>query len=301
MNKQDWKNIFTNIIVVIIAAGLAIAIGLDGKTIGNSNFPIYALAVIIAFAIQWIVFIPSFIYKTEKYYDLTGSATYTTVIILSFLLSNNYSNPRSILILALVLIWTLRLGIFLFRRILKSGEDTRFKEMKKSGLQFFRAWNIQGLWVSLTLAAALAALTGDTDASFADYNAYDWSMLVLGLLVWIIGFTFEAIGDRQKKKFLSNPENQGKFIRGGLWDLSRHPNYFGEFTLWVGMALIALPTMQGWRFFGLISPVFVYLLLNYVSGVPISESYADEKWGGQPDYEKYKENTPVFFPIKFKK
>jgi len=203
------------------------------------------------------------------------------------------------LITLLVLIWTFRLGIFLFRRILKSGEDSRFSELKQSFWRFLRAWTLQGLWVSLTLAAALAAITADS-TELVDYNWYDWTTLILGLVVWIVGFTFEAVADRQKKKFVTNPENQGKFITGGLWDLSRHPNYFGEFFLWFGMAIISLPTMQGWRFFGLISPVFVYLLLNYVSGVPLNEDYADNKWGGQEDYEEYKKNTPVFFPKLFK-
>jgi steroid 5-alpha reductase family enzyme len=253
-----------------------------------------------SFGINWIAFIPSFIYKTEKYYDLVGSITYTTVIITSTFLIGNI-NLRHLLIMVLVLIWTFRLGIFLFRRILKAGEDKRFRELKQSGPRFFRAWTIQGLWVSLTLASALTAITADK-VELVDYNWYDWSMLILGLIIWIVGFTFEAVGDRQKKKFVTNPENQGKFIRGGLWDISRHPNYFGEFTLWVGMTLISLPTMQGWRFFGLITPVFVYLLLNYVSGVPLNEDYADKKWGGQEDYEEYKKNTPVFFPkLSFKK
>jgi steroid 5-alpha reductase family enzyme len=294
MEKSDWKALGANILVAIIAAGLAIAVSIGGKTIGNSNFPIYALAVIIAFAMQWIVFIPSFIYKTEKYYDITGSATYTTVIIISMVLSGNYS-LRSLLIMSLVLIWTLRLGVFLFRRIIKAGEDKRFREMKKSGLQFLRAWTIQGLWVSFTAAAALAAITADSEI-IADYNFYDWIMLSVGLLVWLIGFAFEATADRQKKLFINNPDNQGKFINVGLWSISRHPNYFGEITIWVGMALITLPTLQGWRFFALISPIFVFLLITQVSGVPLLENYADKKWGGQADYEEYKKNTPVLIP-----
>jgi steroid 5-alpha reductase family enzyme len=298
MNKEDWKALIISDIVVIIAAALAFAISWPYiNNVGNSRLPLYAFAVILSFGINWIAFIPSFIKKTEKYYDLVGSITYSSVIILTFILSGNLQEirPRNIVILVLVLIWTLRLGIFLFRRILKSGEDNRFTELKQSGPRFFRAWTLQGLWVSLTLAAALTSITGDTE-TLAEYNPYDYIMFFVGLAVWIIGFTFEAIGDRQKKEFLAKPENQGKFIRGGLWDLSRHPNYFGEFTLWVGMALISLPTMDGWRFFGLISPVFVYLLLNYVSGVPLNEDYADNKWGGQEDYEEYKKNTPVFFP-----
>ncbi|UYP44298.1 hypothetical protein NEF87_000583 [Candidatus Lokiarchaeum ossiferum] len=295
MEKKNWNIIFQNLIVCLIAVGLAFAVSYGGTTVFGS-FPIYGLMVIIAFGIQWIVFIPSFIFKTEKYYDLTGSFTYITVIILSTILVGAF-DFRSIIILILVLIWTLRLGLFLFKRIVKAGEDKRFTEMKKSGLEFFRAWNIQGLWVSFTTAAALAALT----APKLDYGIWDWITMILGVLLWILGFYFEALADHQKKKFREDSANQGKFIHGGLWDISRHPNYFGEITLWVGIALISITTLQGWRWFALISPLFVLFLLTKISGLPLLEDYADKKWGGQDDYEEYKKNTPVLIPISFKK
>ncbi|WP_371804893.1 DUF1295 domain-containing protein [Candidatus Lokiarchaeum ossiferum] len=295
MEKKNWNIIFQNLIVCLIAVGLAFAVSYGGTTVFGS-FPIYGLMVIIAFGIQWIVFIPSFIFKTEKYYDLTGSFTYTTVIILSTILVGAF-DFRSIIILVLVLLWTLRLGLFLFKRIVKAGEDKRFTEMKKSGLEFFRAWNIQGLWVSFTTAAALATLTTPK----LDYGIWDWITMILGVLLWILGFYFEALADHQKKKFREDSANQGKFIHGGLWSISRHPNYFGEITLWFGVAIIALPTLQGWRWFALISPLFVLLLLTKISGVPLLENYADKKWGGQPEYEEYKKNTPILFPISFKK
>jgi len=293
MEKNDLKALGTSIITTLIAVGLAFAVSWKGDVVFGV-IPVYAIAVTIAFLIQWIVFIPSFIYKTEKYYDLTGSVTYTTVIIISILLSRNF-NLRTLLILGLVLIWAFRLGIFLFRRILKAGEDKRFKELKKSGFQFFRAWTLQGLWVSFTLAAALATITGD-NKSTTSFLWYDWTALAVGLLVWLIGFGFEATADRQKKIFIGNPENRGKFINVGLWSISRHPNYFGEITLWVGIAIISLPTLVEWRFFALISPIFVFLLITQVSGLPILEKFADDTWGGQQEYEKYKKNTPVLFP-----
>jgi steroid 5-alpha reductase family enzyme len=295
MKKSEIKILIENLIIIIIATALSIAISFEGKKILN-GIPLYAFAVIVAFLIQWIVFIPSFIFKTEKYYDLTGSLTYTSVIILSVVISGNF-DLRSIFIMSLVLIWAFRLGIFLFRRIIKAGEDKRFKDMKKSGLQFFRAWTLQGLWVSFTLAAALAAITAPKD----DFGIYDGITFGIGLLIWIIGFGFEAIADFQKKKFRKAPNNQGKFINVGLWSISRHPNYFGEITLWIGIAIISLPTLEGWRWFALISPLFVFLLITKISGVPLLENYADKKWGGQVDYEKYKIDTPVLLPKLFKK
>ena len=114
-----------------------------------------------------------------------------------------------------------------------------------------------------------------------------------GIAVWTIGIVIEIVADRQKSAFRANPANKGKFIDTGLWAWSRHPNYFGEIVLWTGMAIIAVPVLEGWQWATLISPVFVYFLLTRVSGVPMLEASADERWGGQDDYEAYKRNTPV--------
>ncbi len=295
MEKNNKKILLQIIITCLIALGLAIAVSYGGNIV-LGGFPIYALMVCISFLIQWIVFIPSFISKTEKYYDFTGSITYITVIVLSIFLTGNF-DFRSILLMILVILWTLRLGLFLFKRILKAGEDKRFKEMKYSGLEFFRAWTIQGLWVSFTSASALAAIT----APKIDFVLYDGITMILGLMIWCLGFLFEVIADKQKAIFKANTNNEGKFINVGLWSISRHPNYFGEITLWFGIALIALPTLQGWRWISLISPIFVLILINKISGVPLLEKYADNRWGGQPEYEAYKKKTPILIPISFKK
>ncbi len=253
-----------------------------------SGIPLFALGVAIAFVIQWIAFIPAYLMQTEKFFDLVGSITYISVTLIAVALTP-VVDARTIILMAVVLIWALRLGTFLFRRILKDGSDGRFDVIKTSPIRFFVTWTLQGLWVSFTLSAALAAITSA--------NKVDIGIFALGgLAVWIIGFGFEAIADNQKKQFRSQPENKGKFITTGLWSWSRHPNYFGEIVLWLGVAIIAFPVLSGWRYLTLLSPVFVFILLTRISGIPMLEKRADDKWGGEPEYEAYKRNTPILFP-----
>ncbi len=189
----------------------------------------------------------------------------------------------------MVLAWAMRLGWFLFKRISAAGGDSRFDTMKHDWAQFLMTWTLQGLWITFTAGAALAAMTSGEKASFGAVG-------VIGLVVWLAGFGIEAIADRQKSAFRADPANTGRFITTGLWSRSRHPNYFGEVLLWVGVAIVALPALQGWQYLTLISPLFVYLLLTRISGLPMLERSADKKWGGEPDYEAYKASTPVFFP-----
>jgi steroid 5-alpha reductase family enzyme len=219
---------------------------------------------------------------------LTGSLTYVLVITLALIFSRGI-DARAILLWAMVVIWALRLGTFLVRRIHKAGKDDRFDELKPSFLRFLNVWTIQGLWVTFTMAAALVAITTTKQVEL-DLFA------LIGFLIWIFGFSMEAVADLQKSRFNADPANKGKFIHTGLWSRSRHPNYFGEIVIWIGVAVIALPVLQGWQWVALISPIFVTLLLTKVSGVPLLEKKADEKWGGQPDYEAYKKHTPVLIP-----
>ncbi|HBY07075.1 MAG TPA: hypothetical protein DEH22_04550, partial [Chloroflexi bacterium] len=250
--------------------------------------PIFALCVALAFIIQWIVFIPSYLWKTEKFFDLTGGITYITVVLTALILSP-IVDGRSWLLFGIIAIWAIRLSSFLFLRIRGAGEDRRFREIKKSFTRFLVTWTIQGLWVTFSLAAALAAIT-------SEYRQELGLLALIGFLVWAFGFGIEVSADRQKSQFKADPANAGKFINVGLWSWSRHPNYFGEIVLWVGVALIALPILQGWQWLTLISPIFITLLLTRISGVPMLEKHADEKWGGQADYEAYKTNTSIMIP-----
>ncbi len=286
MKKSDRNALIAFFVVAGIGAFVAWAGSQGGQTLGG--IPLFGLAVGLVFLIQWLVFIPSYLKQTEKFFDLTGSLTYISVVTLSLLLSKG-ADARAILLWALVVIWAARLGTFLFRRIHRQGKDDRFDELKPNFLRFLNVWTIQGLWVTFTMAAALVVITTSKRVEFDVFA-------ILGLLIWIFGFTMEAVADAQKNRFNAIPENKGKFIHTGLWSRSRHPNYFGEIVIWVGVAVIALPVLQGWQWVALISPLFVALLLTRVSGIPLLEKKADAKWGGQADYEAYKKSTPVLVP-----
>ena len=273
-------------ILIVIGALVALAGSQGGFTLGG--VPVFAIAVGLAFLIQWLVFIPAYLFQTEKFFDLTGSITYILVTTIALVFSKSM-DARSVLLWALVITWAIRLGAFLFRRIQKAGKDDRFDEIKPSFIRFLNVWTIQGLWITFTAAAALVAIT---TATRKDLDVF----AVVGFLVWAFGFAFEVVADSQKSRFNSDPTNKGKFIQTGLWSRSRHPNYFGEIVLWVGIAIIAIPVLQGWQWVAMISPIFVTLLLTRVSGIPLLENKADKKWGGQEDYEAYKKNTPVLIP-----
>ena len=287
MSNENRRGIIATIIVVLIAIGLAFAGSQGGHTV--SGIPIFALCVAGALIIQWLAFIPAYMKQTEKFYDITGSVTYITALVVAVVLTPDVDS-RSFLLFGLIAVWAVRLGSFLFLRIRAAGEDRRFREIKKSFGRFLLAWSLQGLWVSFSLAAALAVITSTLRL---DLDLF----AVIGALVWLTGFSLEVIADRQKSAFNAKAENKGKFIHTGLWAWSRHPNYFGEIVLWVGITIIALPILRGWQWVTLISPIFVTILLTRISGIPMLEDRADKKWGGQPEYESYKAKTSILIPL----
>lgn len=287
MSSHNVRSYKTIAIVFALAAFLAWAGSQNGKFI--NGYPVFFLCVFIAFAIQWIAFFPAYLLQTERFYDLVGSITYLSVIAIAVFLTQAF-DIRSMLLAGMVSIWALRLGIFLFTRILKDGSDNRFDQIKPNPIRFFSVWNLQALWVSITAACALVAITADVNKVSLD------SVGLIGVGIWFFGFAIEAIADYQKRIFRAANHDKKKFIDTGLWAFSRHPNYFGEIIIWVGVSLVALPVLTGWQHVALISPVFVFILLTRVSGIPLLEAKADKAWGGTPAYEYYKANTPVLLP-----
>ncbi len=275
-------------IAAALALGMLISLAGSQGSIRVGSLPVFALCGVLAFAINWFAFIPANAAKTEKYYDLTGSITYLTVALAAVFLSAE-ADLRAMIATTMVIVWTIRLGTFLFLRIRREGRDARFNQIKQDALRFFMTWTLQGLWVLLTAAAALAIITTDSP------RPLEW-VAIVGIAVWIAGFTLEVVADRQKSEFRKGPSNKGRYIDTGLWAWSRHPNYFGEIVLWTGMAIMSVPILSGWRWLVLISPVFVTLLLTRVSGIPMLEASADRRWGNEAGYRKYKESTPALIP-----
>ena len=273
------------VIIHVLAALIAIAGGLGGATIGG--WPLMSIAVGLAMLIQWLAFIPAYLYQTERYYDLTGSLTFIWVT-LFVLFARGTFDWRSLLLAAAIVLWAGRLGSHLFARILQDGSDSRFDKIKPSAVLFLRTWSLQGLWVAVTAGAALAALGTSVPTPLG------W-VGVLGFAIFLLGFVIETIADTQKRQFCA-AHGSGHFITTGLWSWSRHPNYVGEITLWLGIAVLAWPALQGWQLATLISPLFVYVLLTRISGVPLLERKADRHWGEDANYQAYKRATPVLFP-----
>lgn len=278
------------LIVALIAVVLGLLIALAGSS-GSATWggvPLFLIGAILAFVIQWVAFVPSWLAGSERFYDLTGGLSYVGVT--AFLILAAGGRGAAAWAAAIMVgIWSVRLAGFLFARVLSTGGDGRFDEIKTKPLRLLQTWTLQGLWVVATAAAAWAIIT---DPSKRGVDVW----LVLGGLVWLVGMAVEAIADQQKNVFRSGAGRQGGFISTGLWSLSRHPNYLGEIILWVGLAIAAIPSLDGWRWVVLISPVFVTLLLTKLSGVPLLERRAEQRWGQDSDYRAYVDRTPILLP-----
>ena len=271
-----------------IVAGACIAVAGSAESVAIADGPIFALAIMGAFAVQWLAFAPAAVFSTERYFDLVGSVTFT-VVVLAALAARGAFDARSLLLVGMVVIWAGRLGSFLFLRIRRDGFDRRFHQLKSALAPFFMTWTLQGLWVSVTVSCALAALTASQTVPLG------WPALA-GAALWAVGFAVEVVADRQKQRFRADPANAERFIDTGLWAYSRHPNYLGEIVLWIGVAVVALPALRGWSFVTLISPVFVVLLLTRISGIRMLEARADRRWANDSGYRAYKARTPALVP-----
>ncbi|GAB9476774.1 hypothetical protein Gpo141_00013832 [Globisporangium polare] len=239
--------------------------------------------------IQWLV---ALLYavprRDERLFDLTGSVTFASVSLLALVLAEERV-WRDFLLTVMIWLWCGRLGLFLYGRIREAGEDSRFKEIRGNPLLFFSVWSVQGLWVFLTSLSVLLSLVHSTKSR--EVHALD----IVGTALWVAGYAIEVVADHQKTQFRRNPHNKGKFIHSGLWKYSRHPNYFGEITLWIGLFFVAVHGLPSALFkgFAALSPLFVALLLTTVSGIPLLEKQSDERWGHVKAYQEYKERTSV--------
>jgi steroid 5-alpha reductase family enzyme len=256
----------------------------------------YAMDILIALGISVLInavfFAFAAILRTDKVTDLSYSLSFVALSIILLVRAGTFT-VLPVVTAALICIWGIRLGAYLFGRILKTGVDHRFDDMRDHPLRFARFWVLQAVtvWVVMLPAIRLFALKP---------SGFLGAVSILGILIWAAGFSIEAVSDRQKTIFKSSPAGGG-FITTGLWKYSRHPNYFGESLLWWGLFVAVLPVFSGWDFLTVLGPLYLTLLLLFVSGVPLLEKSADKKYGSDPRYREYKQRTSIFIPLPQKK
>ena len=289
--KRSFKGAGQSLLTVVFATalGLGFANLAGANSINMGAYSAVFVCAMLAFAVNWLAFIPSALAQKDTYYDSVGALTYLSVI--GVAASNAWPlDTRAMVVATMVGIWTIRLGSFLFSRIHASGgADQRFEKIKVNPPRFLVAWTLQAIWVIFTASAALVVITSQQTAPL---DGLFWA----GAALWVIGFAFEVVADSQKRQFKKDPANKNKFIDTGLWAWSQHPNYFGEITLWFGILIMAIPLLSRWSWLAVISPIFVYLLLTRVSGINLLDGIAKERWGDNPSYQAYRKNTPVLFP-----
>lgn len=249
----------------------------------------------IAFGVQYIVFvIYAWPQHSEKFYDFTGMITFLLITIYSFISYASQHpddiNVRNCILSAMVCVWTIRLGTFLFERIRHEGKDKRFNGIREDLAKFVMTWTFQGAWCFLVTLPV-------TIVNYQHNNKSIQASDIIGWIIWCLGFGCEYFADRQKKLFTLNPNNRGKFIDVGLWKYSRHPNYFGEIVLWIGIAISAATIANDYDWLLILSPLYTATLLIFVSGLPPTEKRADEKFKDDNGYQEYKKNTPILIPF----
>jgi steroid 5-alpha reductase family enzyme len=246
----------------------------------------------VSLGINLVMFVPAYMFQTDKLTDISYAVTFLVVTLFG-LLSNDISLIKVLYFVA-VLLWAIRLGSYLLIRIHKIGKDKRFDGMRENFLFFLRFWVLQGLTVWVVMIPGVL---------FLNSSALDVGVVsIVGLGMFLLGLIFEAVADIQKYTFINDPKNKGRWIDTGLWSISRHPNYLGEITVWLGLYITVFPFLSGLGILiGSVGPLFIAGMIIFVSGIPILEKGADKIWGEDSEYQQYKKNTGVLFPKFFKK
>lgn len=233
-------------------------------------------------------FIISILKKRNDVADVAWGLGFVLLAWFSYLISQN-QNLTALLVNILVSIWGIRLAWYINARHKGTVEDHRYASWRKDWGKYFlirsylQVFVLQGIFLFLvSLPILLINKNG-----IGEYNLF----VLIGIIIWIIGFSFESISDMQLSQFIKNPNNKGKLMVSGLWKYSRHPNYFGEVTQWWGIWLIVLSSTNG--LFGIVGPITITILILFVSGIPLLE----KKYQGRDDFEKYKKKTSIFIPL----
>ncbi|XP_010476991.1 PREDICTED: uncharacterized protein LOC104756154 isoform X1 [Camelina sativa] len=242
-----------------------------------------AITAIVTVGYQFIFFVITALFKFDQVTDFAGSTNFVILAVLTLVLKRTF-HFRQVVLTVLVVVWGLRLGLFLLMRILQWGEDRRFDEMRGNIGKLVVFWTFQAVWV-WTVSLPVTFVNASNGGRF--FQPAD----VIGWTMWVAGFLIETIADQQKLSFKNCQENKGRWCDVGIWKYSRHPNYFGEMLLWWGIYLAALPVLKGAEYLVIVGPLFLTLLLFFVSGIPLLEESADKKYGNVAAYRHYKKTT----------
>ena len=246
------------------------------------------LSFAVALAVNGAFFVIAARRRTDTVTDLSYSLTFALLaVVLPF---TGATKPVQLTASLLVVIWAVRLGAYLLRRILRMKVDHRFDGMRDQPLRFARFWLLQAITVALVMLPVSYLLDQHDPPGLGAWSA-------AGALIWLVGLLVEAVADAQKAAFRAKDENRGRFVTSGLWRYSRHPNYFGELLVWWGLFVFVVPVLHGAAFAVVIGPIFITLLLLFVSGLPLVERSADEKYGSDEAYREYKRRTSILVPL----
>ena len=246
------------------------------------------LSLAVALVVNGAFFAVAAARKTDVVTDLSYSLTFALLAVV--LLFTGAREAVQLVAALLVLIWAVRLGGYLFRRILRIKVDHRFDEMRDDPLRFARFWFLQAITVAVVMLPVSYFLDSDHPPGFGGWMG-------AGAVIWLVGLVIEATADAQKSSFRAKHENRGHFVDSGLWRYSRHPNYFGEMLVWWGLFVYTVPVLHGLAYAVVAGPVFITLLLLFVTGIPTVERSADESYGSDPAYRSYKSRTSILVPL----
>jgi steroid 5-alpha reductase family enzyme len=242
----------------------------------------------IVLVINLLGFLIAYKNKSDKLTDISYAVSFIAIGLFD-LLRAKYINLYTIVGIWLVWIWALRIGTYLLMRVIENKKDKRFDGVRENFKKFGKFW----------LGQAIAAWVLMIPLSFSvGHIATIKTLPIIGIVIWAIAIAIESLADSQKRKFKADPNNKGKWIDSGIWHYSRHPNYFGEILIWVGLYVYTFSAnTSSERLIGLVSPIFIALLLIFVSGIPPLEQSADKRWGSQPEYKRYKKRTSLLIPF----
>ncbi|MDX1535814.1 MAG: DUF1295 domain-containing protein [Candidatus Spechtbacterales bacterium] len=238
---------------------------------------------------QAVFFVFAAKFKTDKVTDLSYSLTFIFIAIY-LMIYGSVRDIFSIIIAIAVVSWGMRLGTYLFIRILKMKKDSRFDEIREDFWRFAKFWFLQGITVWVVMLPIITFFG-------SNHSGISVKLFSVGISIWLFGLIFETIADFQKYSFIQNSKNRGQWINVGLWKYSRHPNYFGEITCWWGLFIAASSAFSGLEFASVIGPIFITAMILFVTGLPPLEKKADKMFGDKSGYAEYKKNTSILIPL----